>query len=137
MVARREDWDKRLVEGISHAENTPFRWGTHDCVLFAGNMVLGMTGHDYVARFRERYHDERSAFRLMREAGFASLPDIAESILGAPDDPASAMRGDVILLSTENGPALGISFGKVAMAPGPKGLLAVSRTHWKKAWSIG
>jgi hypothetical protein len=42
MLTRREDWPSRLAAALEEARDKPFKWGSHDCGLFAADCVLAI-----------------------------------------------------------------------------------------------
>lgn len=126
---RFEHWPETLSEFIEARRNTPFVWGETDCTLFAADAVKALTGVDPAAQYRGKYSDQKGALRLIKEAGSLSGLVPLESI---PVQFAS--RGDVVLLDTESGQALGVHLGRVIAGQGPTGLMFVPTSHALAAW---
>jgi hypothetical protein len=132
-IARRADWTARLNAAIAAAEHEPFGWGVHDCALFAADVVCAMTGFDYAAPYRGKYHSAPGAARILaRNGGLAGILDT----LFDEVSPAKAQRGDVVLWESETGPALGVVTGFTAAAAGPTGRVAVPMRLWLRAWRV-
>lgn len=110
MSTRRPDWYPRLVTYLGAAARRPFTEGELDCALFAAGAVAAMTGEDLAAPYRGRYRTTRGGLRLLRRAGYADpvalaadhLPEIAV---------AEARPGDLVVVPTPDGAALGILQG--------------------------
>lgn len=136
MVTRIESWPVALNHAVDTARHKPFCWGYHDCAQFAAGVVKAMTGVDFAASFRGRYRTRREAVAAIKAAGFRSLEDIATAKLGESIEPRLAQRGDVVLIHTPEGNALGICTGVLAVAPGPDGLTFVEPGGWRKAWRV-
>ncbi len=100
--------------------------GKHDCALFAAGCVAAMTGDDFAAPYRGRYRTLRGGIRILRKAGFSDAIALAAAHL-PPVAPAFAADGDVAVVPTPEGPALGILIGAQIRVAGPKGLRLVPR----------
>lgn len=132
-MQRREDWPEILAVQIKAAEMRPFCWGSHDCCAFAARVVQAMTGVDFMADFPE-YADEARAQALIAEYG--GVQGIAGLCLGAPIAPAFAQRGDVVLMPTEKGDALGICIDHRAVFASGRGLAFCPMAACRQAWRV-
>jgi len=139
-MSRYEDWPERLFAVVETSRSRAFAWGSHDCALFACDCVLAITGTDPAAWFRGRYRAKRKGYALLKRfAGGGGLSATWEKIAAAHGyaeiAPAFAGRGDIVLLDTVMGEALGVSLGLTIAAAGPEGLeflpLAVARRGWR------
>lgn len=109
-MMRQPDWKLRLIQYLSEAARTPFAPGRHDCALFAAGAVEAMTGMDYARPFKGRYTTLKGGLRILREAGFADAVALAAAWL--PEiAPAFAAPGDLAVIDTAAGPALGVVQG--------------------------
>jgi hypothetical protein len=134
---RRSDWPERLADAVRAARSRPFVWGRHDCALFAFDCVLAMTGEDHLAAFRGRYRSAKGAVRaLKRIGGVKTLEELVAGILGAPGQAQTAQRGDLVLLDTEIGPALGVCLGARCAFAGPDGLAYAPTVAAREAWRV-
>jgi hypothetical protein len=134
-VRRFEDWPGRLACAIEGARARPFEWGAHDCALFAAGVVEQLTGHDFAAEFRGRYASHAEAVAVLGARG--GLEAVVAGLLGEPRSfPALAQRGDVVLVDTALGPALGVCAGGHAACAGPEGLQFVPMDCWLCAWKV-
>ncbi len=133
---RREDWPEILSEQLAAGRQRPFEWGRHDCCLFAADVVAAMTGTDYAAEFRGRYRSAGGAKRALTRYGAGSLETTLTAKLGAPVAPRLARRGDVLLLDTEDGPALGICAGTHGFFAAPEGLARMPVAACRGAWRV-
>lgn len=137
-LTRASDWPARLAAFIAARERRPFRWGEHDCCLFAADWVLECTGTDPAAALRG-YDSERQARRLLKDAG--GLRALVDELLPAHPSVAWAGRGDVVLVDGGHGPhnpALAVIDGLHAVAPAPAaGLARVPMAYWLYAWRVG
>jgi len=118
MKPRVPDWETKLVRAVEAANNTPFKWGVHDCCTFTANCVEAMTGRNPMAQFIGKYHDKKSALRALRKFGKGSLYKTLESLFGAPISPEKAIRGDLAYGVFDDDPAVGICLGQYSVFTG-------------------
>lgn len=137
-MRRRHDWPQRLAEIVDQARAAPFAWGSHDCALgFAVACVQAMTGEDLGVEYRGRYDDALSAARIMREVAGGGIENVATRALGkALDNPLMAQRGDVVMIETERGNALGICLGGTLAFAGERGLGFMEIGSAIRAWRV-
>lgn len=137
-MIRREDWPQRLDDAIAVARVQPFVWGEHDCCLFAADCVLAMTGHDPAADWRGRYDDSEGAYALLTERHGGDLAAAVDAALGERlSGPAFAQRGDVVMIDTPLGLALGVCAGRFHVVPTrPRGLIAFRLSQALAAWRV-
>ena len=139
-MRRRPDWPSRLEEHLQAARNRSFRWGRHDCAMFACGAVEAMTGADPAAPFRGRYRSEAGARRLLRAAGggLAELVARQAQEQGAVEvPPLRAQRGDLCLAAGPDGlDGLGVCVGGAAAFMRPDGLAFLPIGRVKRAWRI-
>lgn len=131
-MTRREDWPQRLAAFVERARHQAFAFGEWDCCLMAADWVLEATGVDHARGLRGAYADERGAAAVLGRRG--GVPAIATGALGEPIAPAFAQRGDVVMMLTQRGPALGVCIGAEAIFPGARG--AVRSGSWQSAWRV-
>jgi uncharacterized protein DUF6950 len=137
IAQRREDWPERLGALVERARGRAFRWGEHDCVLFAAEAVAAVTGVDLAAGVRGTYRGAAGAARAMRLRGARDVGGPAAAVLGDAMAPALARRGDVAMIETEWGPALGVVLGAEVAFPGMAGLAFVPLGACGCAWAVG
>jgi hypothetical protein len=114
---RYQDWPERLNRILKESQNTPFAWGSHDCCIFAANVILELTGVDHAADIRGTYTTAAEAARMIEERG--GIKGIATTALGSEINPKLAQRGDVVLIQTpEYGDTLTICIGHQCAGPG-------------------
>lgn len=134
-LVRRPDWRSRLSACVEGALKRPFEWGVHDCALFAADAVLAMTGVDHADFWRGRYRTAAGAMKILGRGGYdghvayvaAHLPELHPSV---------AADGDIAVIETELGPALGVVAGALVAVPGPIGLSFVSRAEAMQAFHV-
>ena len=141
-VARRHDWPERLDAYLAQTSAQAFAWGVNDCALFACAAIEAMTGVDPAAELRGRYNTRAGALRVLRTEGGGL--DVVAGNLAAQHGfeeikPALAQRGDLVLLDTEDGPALAIvgHDGMNAVCAGPQGMTRVPVLSCRRAWAVG
>lgn len=112
-----------------------------DCALFAADAVRALTGWDAAARVRGRYRSRRDSKVALARYGAADVAGLMAKVAagrGLPEiAPGFAQRGDVVLVETERGPALGICTGRHAAVPGRRGLVFNDLRRARKAWRVG
>ena len=131
MAERPNNWRVLLIEHVLTAEQFPFEYGVNDCALFAADAVKVMTGTDFAADFRGKYKTALGAAKALKSAGYDNLEALAaDKFKEVP--PLTAKMGDLAILDTPEGPALGIVLGaEIATASG-----RVYLTDIKKAYEI-
>lgn len=114
---RQKGWQGRLVAYLDAAGRRPFAEGRHDCALFAAGAVQAMTGLDYAADYRGRYTTTRGGLRVLRRDGYADHVALAASHF---PETAAPVPGDLAVVPTAEGPALGVVQGEhvYLLAPG-------------------
>lgn len=134
-MSRLPDWRARLVSYLAQAQREPFNPGRHDCALFAAGAVAAMTGQDYAAPYRGRYTTLRGGVRVLRREGFEDHIALAAHHL--PARPVSFARpGDLAVVPTEDGPALGVVQGAGVFVLSPAGVALVPLTAADKAFGV-
>lgn len=108
---RLTDWQPRLTAYLAMSARAAFKEGAHDCALFAAGAVQAMTGVDYAAAYRDRYTTTRGGMRILRRDGFSDHVALAAAHL-AEKPVARALPGDLAVIDTPDGPALGVVQGE-------------------------
>lgn len=142
-MKRLPGWEIRLEQIMRRGRTSPFKWGVHDCCLFAADCVWAMTGYDPGDWFRGRYKNEQEAFVALRQytngEGVEKMMEILALNIGWQDiEPAFAQRGDVSLVELDDGPGLGVIDGEgmIAYAARPSGLGLLPVDFGTRAWRI-
>ena len=136
-MTRRHDWPERLAEVVRAARGKRFAWGRHDCATFAFDCAAAMTGVDRLADFRGRYRTPKGAQRALRRiGGVTTLEDLATALTKRPALPETAQRGDLVLIDSDLGPALGVCLGARAAFVGAHGLAFVPTAAARRAWRV-
>ena len=145
-------WPELLEKFINRRAEQPFAWGTNDCATLACDAVLAMTGTDIAEPLRGGYTSALGAARRMRDfikkrsqkalAEALRLEAVAVVIAREwliDEVPIlEAQRGDIALLDTELGAALGVVSlnGWEILAPGTEGLMRLPLRSASRAWRI-
>lgn len=130
------DWNSRLHQYLEGMARAPFSWGQNDCMLFAAGAVQAMTGIDHAAEFRGRYATARGGQRILRSAGYESHVALAESLFREAQAVAYAREGDLAVVQTEAGLALGVFAGAGIYVVGLSGLAILPRDRAFKALQV-
>jgi hypothetical protein len=134
-MGRLNDWQARLGAYLADCRARSFEIGRHDCALFAAGAVEAMTGHDPAAEWRGRYTTQRGGLRVLRRAGFRD--HIAAVAAQFPEIPVpSALPGDLAVINTDDGPALGVMQGAAIYVLGPGGLGLMPRNVAARAFRV-
>lgn len=120
-----------VIQSRMHA---PFAWGSHDCALFAAEVVLAITGIDLAAEYRG-YSTEAGAAKILKRQG--GLEGIATRALGESRSPLLARPGDVGLVMNDGRECLGVCTGATWHVPGTHGLVALPLSDAIKSWRVG
>ncbi|HAD90956.1 MAG TPA: hypothetical protein DCG36_12410 [Alteromonas macleodii] len=133
---RKKDWSEKLVNYLLDNLDTPFEWGTFDCCLFAANAVREMTGKDFAAPFRDKYTTEKGAAKALIKYGQGDIKSTLNAIFGPLKPRLKAGRGDLVLVETDTGDALGVvASGKIWVATFD-GLATIPLERALGCWSV-
>lgn len=113
-MTRLPGWQSRLAAWLSSISRTPFEPGRHDCALFAAGAVEALTGVDLAADWRGHYRTLRGGIRVLRRAGYADHIALARAHFPVTARPRP---GDLAVIATSTGPALGVMQGLHIYAP--------------------
>ena len=70
-LKRLPDWEKRFINWVKVAAETPFEYGKFDCGLMTGDAIEALSGVDVVAGLRNQYKTPVGAYRtFQRVNGF-------------------------------------------------------------------
>ncbi len=138
MVSRVQDWPTALGLFLAEKSSEPFVWGRNDCVLFAADAVLALTGVDPCAKVRGKYKTAKGAAAAIgRHGGIAAAAEKALAELGgSPIAPAFAQRGDIALGHSDLGLTVLVRGADAWVGPGRDGIERYLSMPIK-AWAIG
>lgn len=134
------NWPAVLGDVVHLRMHMPFAWGSHDCCLFASDVIKSLTGIDPAENLRGRYTTAAGAKRVIARHG-KSVEKLVEKFSvkhGWEEVPVTrASRGDLVLVDTaDHGPSVGVCVGATAVFAGPNGLTFQSLTMCRRAWRI-
>lgn len=112
MNARKETWVESLSLYLDRVGDESFKWGSHDCALFAAGAINAVTGEDLSENFKGQYSSVREAVAWLRAHDYSSFQEAITDQLGLPVHTAKAGRGDIVMRRVGNGNALGVCVGK-------------------------
>lgn len=132
-VLRVEDWPLRLNRTVEAARGRAFQWGKHDCVTWAAEIVLTLTGTDL--NLPNNYRTAKGSMMAMRRTtGSTNMSEAVTYFLGEPmANPKLAQRGDIVLYGTRS---LGVCVGAQALCLSETGLEPVPLTDCSTAWRV-
>lgn len=137
-MPRKSNWPAALTLFLNEKQQQPFDWKENNCSFFASDWVAILTGIDPAANYRASVDSALSAARVLAEAG--GIESITEQECAANNwpevSPRLAQRGDVCLVDSEAGPALGVVAGSSAAFAGPRGVEFVPVSACRRAWRI-
>lgn len=142
-MSRLPDWEARLDAYLRETEETPFRWGQHDCAMAACDAVEAITGRNPGAQFRATYGNVIDSVDVVRTFGTPSFEDmvaeLAEGYGFVEVIVPRARRGDLVLLDAEYGPTLGVVdlTGENAVFPSSEGRQRRRVLYCRRAWQVG
>lgn len=134
---RAADWEDRLRTYLDRVAEDPFRWGQHDCALFAAGAIKAMTGFDPAADLRGTYSTKTGALEALREHCAGTLLRTAVHWLGAPKSIHQVKRGDIVMRDRFTlGVCVGLHSYFVGEGPGTIGLVPLPTHSLKHAFTV-
>lgn len=135
-MSRLPDWRARLVDYVDRVRAEPFAFGANDCGQFAGGWLEALTGENPAAELRGAYTSQAAGIALLRaRMGYTGPVDWARALF--PIIPAAmAQVGDLAVLRTPDGPALGGVQGERIFAVGADGLRTVDLLSARSAFRV-
>ena len=139
-MTRFEDWETRLAEAL--ADMSAPQWGKNDCAMRAFGAIAAITGVDIGEPWRGQYSTEFGALRQIVEFGCTDMEGVAEKLAGQhglEEVPVlTAQRGDLVLVDSDQGPALGIVGldGWWVIVAGADAVVRVPLRACRRAWRI-
>ncbi len=115
---------------------TPFKWGSSDCLTWAAECAIAVTGADPIAHLRGRYSTAIGARRILRREGLNDVADLAAALW--PEIPiAHARIGDWAAVPDPDGAAtLAVVFGDRLACRGEAGLGFLPLMAARRAWRV-
>lgn len=133
---RKNDWANSLHTYIKAHLNTPFEWGTFDCCLFPAGAVMAMTDIDFAEEFRGHYSTAMGAKRALIKYGSGDIKKTMVNKFGPMLHRLMAGRGDLVLINTPWGEALGIVWSGKIWATGEQGLITMPLRNALGCWEV-
>ena len=140
VLTRKPGWIAAYHDAIEDIRRRPFDWAAHECASgLAARVVEAITGHDFAAEYRGRYNTAAGAYRVMRQAGFDSLADLAASCLPEYQHPSQAHIGDLAAIEDNSvfTFVLGVVGGERIHVLSETGLGTVDRSKAVRAFRVG
>lgn len=134
-ITRLPDWRERLAEYLASSHKLKLVPGKHDCALEAAAAVRAMTGKDFSRGFRG-YKTFAGGVRKLRDKGFHDHVALAGSIFDEVHW-SKARVGDLAVIDTDEGDALGVVIGDKISVFGPGGRGTVPLDQATKSFKVG
>lgn len=128
-----QDWQRALDAFVASRMQTPFSWGTNDCVMFAADAIVATGGPDHAQHIRGTYGTALEAERIVRELG--GLHSIGRRA-GPEKPPRTASVGDVGVVVDDGRELIAVCVGNAWVAPGSVGLSMLPFDAAIAAWSV-
>ena len=129
---RQEGWEQRLNAYIDKVRNKRFKWGSHDCSLFAVDCVDAICKTNFASEWRSTYKTEKEAYEALEARGGFNEVWVGYGLIRKKVE--LAKRGDIAFLGGDE--ALGVVMGDTIFATGLRGLIVVPVTRALYVWSI-
>lgn len=130
-----------LAALLAERRRMAFRWGVHDCCMFAAEAIRVQTGIDPARNLRGRYATALQAARVVQACG--GLLAIGSAALGEPlRAPLLACSGDLGMVNSR-GPdgepvqVLAVCIGEWWQVPVADGLALRPLSDGLMAWRVG
>lgn len=137
-LVRFQDWEARLAVYLDRVAEEPFKWGTHDCALFAADCVRAQTGVDPAEAYRGTYNSGRGAAEALQEHGEGTLLKTVKSWFGEPlESVFFAQRGDIVMRDAKTtGVCVGTYSWFVGEEGGANGLVILPTAACRYAFRV-
>jgi hypothetical protein len=138
-MRRCNNWPAKLALFIEEKRAQPFDWAANNCCFFACDWLAILTGTDPAAKLRKKVKSAAGAAKLVKARG--GVVALAAEVCGARGwlecTPRLARRGDLVMVQTEHGPAMGVCNGAQSVFAGPSGIEQRETLLALKAWRVG
>ena len=132
---KRETWKADLRSFLAAQADAPFAYGSADCGAFAGGAIEAMTGENPHAAVAGKYKTMKGALRALKRLGHEDHIAYAAAILDEID-PLYAQLGDIAVVDSPEGPALGVVVGAHIEIRTPEGRGVVPLTDAMRAFRV-
>jgi hypothetical protein len=133
-MRRVQDWQVRFADICNERKDAKFVWGSHDCCLWAADVVLALTGTDFGKPFRGQYDSALGAARVLEQHG--GVEAIATKSLGNPIPTLMAGVGDIVAVEVAGRKSLAVCNGAYLLAPGLTALELLGFDAAVAAWKV-
>lgn len=121
---RLPNWRARLTVYVDNVRRRPFAYGQHDCALFAAGALEAISGEDLAQELRGTYADLPSGRAAIQRMGYLDAIDMAKANLSRV--PRHSLQvGDLAVVETPEGAALGVVQGGAVFLVGQSGMMHV------------
>ena len=126
-MQRRNDWKPRLRQFLDEQGDKQFQFGQQDCGSLAGGAIEAMTGENPHAKVAGKYKTMAGALRALKRLGHDDHVAYTASLL-TEIEPLYATFGDIAVVDSPDGPALGVVVGAhiEVRAPGGRGVVPLT-----------
>ena len=132
---KRDTWKADLRAYLAAQADAPFEMGRVDCGSFAGGAVKAMTGENPHAAVAGKYKTMKGALRALKRLGHEDHIAYAASVMDEID-PLYAQFGDIAVVDSPEGPALGVVVGAHIEIRTPEGRGVVPLTDAVRAFRV-
>lgn len=122
MIRKTAGWQSRLVAYLAANARADLVFGQMDCALHGASALEAMTGVDLAAPYRGRYTTFLGGLRVLRKDGYADHIALVAAHLRPRTAGEAARPGDLAVVATADGPALGVVQGQSIYLRAPSGL---------------
>lgn len=132
---KRDTWKADLRVYLAAQADAPFEMGRVDCGSFGGGAVEAMTGENPHAAVAGKYKTMKGALRALKRLGHEDHIAYAASVMDEID-PLYAQFGDIAVVDSPEGPALGVVVGAHIEIRTPEGRGVVPLTDAVRAFRV-
>jgi len=123
-MKKKPDWEQKLHDFLALNKDTKFSWGAWDCCVFVDSAIKAMTGSHVIPEFVE-WGNKKAALQTIRKysGNLAGCVNKAALSAGMTEVlPSDAMKGDLVVYTSEGNDGAGIYDGYAIAAPSDEGL---------------
>jgi hypothetical protein len=127
-------WAEAMYAAIDAASQKDFAWGSHDCCMFAADILLAMTGVDYAGPVRG-YTTQEEAQAIID--GYGGMEAMVTALIGVDSMDAkgkNVRRGDLVLMTKELGDTLGVCIGVNSVFVDQRGIAMCRTSSCRLSW---
>jgi len=136
--SKADNWERALSEIITLHRTTPFKWGSHDCAVFAANVIWAISGEDPARELRGTYKSAQQAKGALKRRGHTLL-SFVDSKFARLQRVSMAKRGDLVFYRDEKSPfkgSLGVCEGLYSWFADEHGLKPIKTADCHHAWRV-